>query len=226
MTNEPVCQCLAPWKVTTCHTHIHQASLCRTRLPIKHSFYAASFWDGPDSSWDEGEGFVCVLKGDCSVQQSFWCTTKTWLSSVACSAKTKHTLTHTVVLITSICLKLRESAASCWFHRHVKTPLFFSLPLLLPPLPVSACPLHPSSFQKYSFTLFSFRFILYAFPCFFRQSGQDVWKGRWSFSFCFSDNFTQLRQESVNFKCPVPKILGTGSNQWLHCGNLFGEFVF
>lgn len=42
--------------------------------------------------------------------------------------------TDVVVLITSICLKLRESAASCWFHRHVKTPLFFPLPSFSPSL--------------------------------------------------------------------------------------------
>lgn len=105
--------------------------------------------------------------GDCFVEQSFAtpqkrdCLLKLGAQRHAVAYTLSQSPAHTdaVVLMTSICLKLRESAASCWFHRHVKTPLFFPLPSFFPSLtPLFftptfshlSLPFHPSFFQKSS----------------------------------------------------------------------------
>lgn len=139
-------------KVTTGHANTHTVHTYADVLPIRGVLCSvtlgqSTFHAGGGLWWRRLFGITVIAtpqKRDCLLQLA----EQRHAVAYTLSQSPAHTIT--VVLITSICLKLCESAASCWFHRHVKTPLFFLLPSfspspflpysLLPPFPVSPCP--------------------------------------------------------------------------------------
>lgn len=64
-----------------------------------------------------------------------------------------HSLLNSPTLIISICLKLYETAQSCWFDQNVKASLFFLLFLSPHPLPLHSLSLHSLLFQSLCLSL-------------------------------------------------------------------------
>lgn len=113
------------------HTYTEEHVTTQRCYQSNPVFYAESPWDSPRSTQEAG-WLRCGGLFSTTVILLHHKNVTVFYSQRKDTHNVAHTFsvsyTDTVVLITSICLKLCESAASCWFHRHVKTPLFFPLP--------------------------------------------------------------------------------------------------